>query len=801
MPRPGLLAAWVLTGLSLAFSGATSAGERRFQGPLTINDVPLPVGLDAGDFNTDGKLDLVAASGSGPPQIVLQDPLDRTSWSRSPLQGRSGGYFVRAADFDGDGQDDLAVADPGSTAYFVHGNGDGTFANPKALPARARWITVGDWDGDGDLDLATDQSDVSIRLGDGNGNFSLGQTIAASAHAIEAVDYDGDGRADLAVGWATGITLLRNVGAGRFDAKRGPISTFGPVRTMAVGDLNGDGKGDLAVTWDESSTVAAGVSRGNGEYQRTLLVSYSAPQTPAIGDLNGDGKEDLVMTTRRSPGLSVYLGAGDGTFLKQPVLFGPIGLGPMFFLGRDLDGDRRLDAIAAETEASSLTLFWGREGEQFLESGGVITGSEPGKAFALADFHRGGKTDFFFASSAVPEVLVYLDLGVGGASAPSLKVPTALLYSSLEVVDLDGDGVLDLAGTESSGSLGIEILRADGSVREELVLPAGTLPTAVASGKVDEGDTLDLIVAASGSNQILVFPGLGGGKFGEARAVPTVDYPKKVVVGDLDQDGTTDLVVVSYSAIAVHYGMGGGDFSQPAILAGNGLRTYLDASIADLDGDALPDLVMLNASTKSALILRGKGGREFEEPSPILLGTSRPSSLLLFDVDGDGLLDITTSSSTQRSVSILLNKGSAAFLEPEVYGVGIAVIGHRFADLDLDGALDLVAVSSTSAAILQGRKQQPPPEARFRRGDVDGDGVVGLSDAVLILEWLFRGGPLPACADAADADDSGTVNLTDAIRILRWLLQGGEPPPAPGPASCGADPTPDGLTPCARTCI
>src|SRR5213594_2093160 len=272
----------------------------------------------------------------------------------------------------------------------------------------------------------------------------------------------------------------------------------------------------------------------------------------------------------------------------------------------------------------------------------------------------------------------------------------------------------------SSGFLGIELLRADGSVRDEQVLPCGTLPTRVASGKVDEGDTLDLVMPASGSNQISLFPGLGGGKFGDARVVPTIEYPKKIVVVDLDRDGFSDLVVVSSLAIAVHYGMGGGAFSEPAILAGNGLRTYLDAAIADLDGDALPDLVILNASTKSALILRGKEGREFEEPSSILLGTGSPSSLLLFDVDGDGLLDITTSSSTQRSVSILLNKRSAAFLEPEVYGVGIAIIGHRFADLDLDGALDLVAVSVTTATIFQGRRV---PEARFRRGDVDGDGV------------------------------------------------------------------------------
>ena len=188
------------------------------------------------------------------------------------------------------------------------------------------------------------------------------------------------------------------------------------------------------------------------------------------------------------------------------------------------------------------------------------------------------------------------------------------------------------------------------------------------------------------------------------------------------------------------------------------------------------------------------------EPVCVQLGISNPASLLLFDVNGDGLADLTASSSAGKSVSILINKGGAAFLEPEVYWVGVIAFAHRFADLDLDGALDLVAVSGTSALILPGLKAEPPPGARFRRGDADGDGTVVLTDAVLILNWLFRGGPSPSCDDAADADDSGAANLTDPIVLLRWLFQGGNPPPAPGPASCGADPTPDSLARCQGEC-
>ncbi|HLU47828.1 MAG TPA: dockerin type I domain-containing protein, partial [Planctomycetota bacterium] len=79
----------------------------------------------------------------------------------------------------------------------------------------------------------------------------------------------------------------------------------------------------------------------------------------------------------------------------------------------------------------------------------------------------------------------------------------------------------------------------------------------------------------------------------------------------------------------------------------------------------------------------------------------------------------------------------------------------------------------------------------FLRGDVNGDGVVSLSDAVMSRRFLFLGEPLN-CRDAADADDSGDVDISDPIRILRTLLAGDPPPPAPFP-TIGADPTPDSL--------
>ena len=86
-------------------------------------------------------------------------------------------------------------------------------------------------------------------------------------------------------------------------------------------------------------------------------------------------------------------------------------------------------------------------------------------------------------------------------------------------------------------------------------------------------------------------------------------------------------------------------------------------------------------------------------------------------------------------------------------------------------------------------------DADFRRGDADGDGKVDLTDAVFLLDLLFREGEVPGCADAADADDGGSLNISDALAILIWLFRGGSRPPPPGPDTCGPDSTDDAL-PC-----
>jgi hypothetical protein len=87
----------------------------------------------------------------------------------------------------------------------------------------------------------------------------------------------------------------------------------------------------------------------------------------------------------------------------------------------------------------------------------------------------------------------------------------------------------------------------------------------------------------------------------------------------------------------------------------------------------------------------------------------------------------------------------------------------------------------------------------FLRGDSDADGSRGLTDAIHVLEWIFRRGESPPCLQAADVNDDDRINILDPILLLQWLfVEAPDRPPGPW-WRCGGDVT-DGRLSCETGC-
>jgi len=289
---------------------------------IDINSA-YPDFVAVGDFNGDGKADLVIASSNGNTLTVFLGNGDGT-FKAAPGELPTTGnypYSIVVGDFNRDGNADLAVANLlGNTVTVLLGNGDGTFTAAKVSPATGRGpnsIAVGDFNGDGIPDLAVTNSDdntVTVLLGNGDGTFSAAKVSPATGinpSSIAVGDFNGDGKADLAVvnlGDRT-VTVLLGNGDGTFTASRLSPSTGNSPNSVAVGDFNGDGVPDLAVTnyYDETVTILLGNGDGTFKAAASPMTGHE-PRSLAVGDFNGDGIPDVAVVDYSDNTVTVLLG-------------------------------------------------------------------------------------------------------------------------------------------------------------------------------------------------------------------------------------------------------------------------------------------------------------------------------------------------------------------------------------------------------------------------------------------------------------------------------------------------------------
>ena len=248
-------------------------------------------------------------------------------------------------DFNRDGKLDLAVTNNCSncdngTVSILLGNGDGTFTAGTSFNAdeNPTQVITADFNGDGDLDLAIanyGSNIIRVALGKGDGTFNLVPDLVVGSNPTSLVsgDFNGDGIPDLAVtnsGDGTVEILLGN-GNGTFaPASVQPVTHMVSPQFITAGDFNHDGKLDLAIA--DGGSLSLTVLLGNGD--GTFSLANSQPSSSqnstfvSTADFNGDGSLDLAVTgfCGNNPGcvpmVTIYLGNGDGTFQTGVELHG-----------------------------------------------------------------------------------------------------------------------------------------------------------------------------------------------------------------------------------------------------------------------------------------------------------------------------------------------------------------------------------------------------------------------------------------------------------------------------------------------
>jgi len=296
-----------------------SKGGGMFQPNLVENVPGIATSLAAGDFNHDGNLD-----------IAVTDPQGAVNPSVLVFLGRGDGTFtgpssystrtlvtndVKAADFNGDSNIDLAVGTEQGIFFFA-GKGDGTFQAPveTSTPFSVIKTSLGDFNGDSKPDLAITGNgnlSVSIAIGNGDGTFQAPLLFEATYYprGFTAGDLNGDGSFDLtqfsasntlnvspqtASTWLSTPTLVLT--ASRLDFGTQTVGTSSPPMSIA---LTNQGSAPLTIAriatsgnFTETDNCVSTFTGGQG---CTLQVTF----TPTV---NGASNGILTLVDTASPG-------------------------------------------------------------------------------------------------------------------------------------------------------------------------------------------------------------------------------------------------------------------------------------------------------------------------------------------------------------------------------------------------------------------------------------------------------------------------------------------------------------------
>jgi Bacterial Ig-like domain (group 3)/FG-GAP-like repeat len=759
--RFGWSRATAFLSFSVILAVALTGRAETFKNPPWI-PAPASYQVLAGDLRGTGRLDLICWStgSSGFYYEVMRNDGERSFTDLGPVvvPSSSVGYVV-LGDFNNDGKPDLVVVTSGGTlALFLAGNGDGTFAAPvqsaltgvriQDLGYLIAWAA--DMNKDGNLDLVIGSPSggpMAIASGDGKGDFKFQTNVASTTTQQDVLDLNGDGLPDLIGLDGSGgglVTAYINQGNWTFKAVTTSSGTksFYNVHSRVFADVDGDGIPDMV--WEDQVDIHFEHGNGDGTFTQVEEVPFPMAVDStgfeflfAVTDMNGDGIPDLVFVSDSAA--TVLLGKGKYQYqVLNPAMIEGYERGPI--LG-DIDGDAHPDiaflGLVDDDTTEGLYFLWGTAGgvlqscdgyySDYSLNGAAEGNFTPGSApdialrplyakipemlknkgdgtFTLlanpnpssppmsgvpplsyeytplaADFFGNGKTDLLeygllekdVNGDDVPSTVLQVWPGNGiGTLGTAVAIPG---YASMQGVngppinvaiagDLIGNGREDIA-VAYQGAIDILLAQADGKWVKSQTISDPNITPLTTLGFADFNNDGEIDFVAISGQTIQTYLGNGDGTFqvGPTTVAPSSTLSSAVVVADIDGDGKPDILSAN-NQLTPFYGRGNGSFEQGAAIPFSPSQdaTVDYFTVADVNQDGWPDIVVRNGS--GIRILHGLGDRTWDI-GPYYIGGSMAVQPMVADLNSDGFPDIAVAGDSGPMVAVLLNQPGASDLK------------------------------------------------------------------------------------------------------------------------------------------
>ncbi len=365
---------------------------------------------------------------------------------------------IWAADYDMDGDVDLAVTSNLNVVCILMNNGDGTYASPVQVPCSQEPIALfgADLDLDADIDLAVvnnrpGTANLDILKNDGSGTFTMTSTYTLSimGNSLHGADFDADGDVDIVLssywGSSSNVAVMLNNGSGAFS---GPsIYSAGTYAHGVVArDVDNDGDVDLLVASSGDDNISVLMNDGDASFSG--LANYGVGDYPYDvygNDLNGDGCVDIASADYSGNSISIMFNNGNGTFGGHTSY--QTGTNCRRLIGGDYDGDGDIDLSCCANGGDSVAVLL-NDGTGIFDVGYTYgVGGSP-TDIQTGDFDQDGDLDIACTNYGSDNITVLYNTGGGSvneidgaAVTPFLNVFPVPFSRSLRI-DFDvGQGV------------------------------------------------------------------------------------------------------------------------------------------------------------------------------------------------------------------------------------------------------------------------------------------------------------------------------------------------------------------------
>jgi hypothetical protein len=604
---------------------------------------------------------------------------------------------IETGDFNGDGKPDLVFYGTPAELTILYNDGKAGFSESKKIPCgdlvqKPSAVAVGDLDQDGRDDIAMlGDKELVFIYQTSTGVLSEPERVPHTASApwlLKVIDIDGDKAKDLVIVDTEGDHPI-HVRFATDEKKLGPEQRFAldMPSAIAFGQMDGKGGSEILVVEGQSGrarVLSLDQSAADDSNKRGRLAFFALPQgndrgrSTDVGDLNGDKRQDVIVTDPANAQVWVYLQTGHsglssgqtfpslGNARTVRILHGADGLAEVYVLSEQ---EKQIGRSTFENGRLSFPAPLAIEGDPVAMDVADLDGDKTPEIVYVSRHvghpKPGTDVDTFELRAVTREAGGEMKAKRWGQGASVELAGVTSVPAAIKAIDINQDGRSDLLLFKDYGAPPVLVLSEKDGPPRLFTASLGPLSTAKPAGvsTINLGGPATLVAQNTFARRVL----LESDGLWKIKDQYNAGRNSAQILGaaalDTDGDGTKEVVLLDQASRSLLFLSSKDGVYRPSGNLSLGSINFAGMHVADLDSDGRDDL-LIAGTDRFGVLQTGRQGQRLKSIATYETKRTdaRLGDLAAGDVNGDGTPDVVFTDVAEQSIEIASYAGDPELL-------------------------------------------------------------------------------------------------------------------------------------------